>query len=60
MSVIYLDLDCFKKLNDTFGHKAGDEALVRVSNILQQYFSEDFIARFGGDEFVIEIGRAHV
>ncbi len=57
MSVIYLDLDSFKKLNDTFGHKAGDEALVRISNILRQYFSEDFIARFGGDEFVIAVLR---
>ncbi len=57
ISVIYLDLDCFKKLNDTFGHKAGDKALLRVSNILRQYFSEDFIARFGGDEFVIAVLR---
>lgn len=57
ISVIYLDLDRFKKLNDTFGHKAGDEALIRVSEILRQYFPEDFIARFGGDEFVIAVLR---
>lgn len=49
-----LDLDNFKQLNDTFGHKAGDQALIDVANILTNYFrSTDIISRFGGDEFVI-------
>lgn len=55
ISVISLDLDNFKQLNDKFGHKIGDEALVRVSDLFRRYFRDDFIARFGGDEFVIAI-----
>lgn len=51
---LLIDLDDFKKINDTFGHAAGDQALRDVSNLLQQYFrSTDIIARFGGDEFVV-------
>lgn len=55
ISIISLDLDNFKQLNDMFGHKTGDDALVSVSNLFRRYFSDDFIARFGGDEFVIAV-----
>ncbi len=52
--LIYGDLDNLKKINDTFGHKEGDQALVDISQILKETFREsDIIARIGGDEFVI-------
>ncbi len=52
--LIYGDLDNMKGINDTFGHKEGDQALVAISQILKKTFREsDIIARIGGDEFVI-------
>ena len=49
-----LDVDNFKALNDTFGHQAGDEALIYlVRNIRQHLRPEDFVARTGGEEFVL-------
>ncbi|MFP6765216.1 MAG: diguanylate cyclase, partial [Planctomycetaceae bacterium] len=53
-SVIFLDVDHFKKTNDTFGHAAGDEVLVSLARLLQQEtYSGELIARFGGEEFVV-------
>lgn len=53
-SVIICDIDYFKKINDTFSHQAGDEALVIFAGLLRTTCREnDFIARFGGEEFVI-------
>ncbi len=53
-AVVYLDLDNFKQLNDTFGHLQGDEALGMIGQVLrEQIRSSDFVARVGGDEFVI-------
>ncbi len=54
MLLIFGDLDNLKGINDTFGHKEGDQALVDTSQILKETFREsDIIARIGGDEFVI-------
>ncbi len=54
LSVAMIDLDDFKRINDTFGHKVGDDALVALSNLLKsQLRNSDFIGRFGGDEFVV-------
>lgn len=51
---LMVDVDSFKTINDQFGHNAGDQALVETSEILKMTFRKnDFIARFGGDEFVI-------
>ncbi|MCC8179257.1 MAG: GGDEF domain-containing protein [Cloacibacillus sp.] len=52
---IYIDLDNFKKVNDTHGHQAGDEALVATADILRSCFPDAFIARLGGDEFIISL-----
>ena len=54
MLLIFGDLDNLKGINDTFGHKEGDQALVDTSEILKETFREsDIIARIGGDEFVV-------
>ena len=59
VSIFYLDLDNFKKINDTYGHEAGDELLCRVARILEDIFREGVCVRFGGDEFVCAIeGKA--
>jgi adenylate cyclase len=53
LSVIYIDLNGFKKINDTYGHQAGDELLKQVGERLRREFrSTDFVGRWGGDEFV--------
>jgi len=47
-----MDLDHFKEINDTLGHKAGDEALIAFARLLEgQLRTEDIIFRLGGDEF---------
>jgi diguanylate cyclase (GGDEF)-like protein len=53
-SVIMCDIDYFKKINDTYGHQAGDDALVTFAGILSEIArDEDLVARYGGEEFVI-------
>lgn len=53
-SLIMLDLDGFKLINDTFGHAAGDEALVEAAGVLRRCLhADDYIARYAGDEFVV-------
>lgn len=54
LSAIMVDLDYFKKVNDTYGHEAGDEVLVKVAEtILNTVRKEDIAARFGGEEFIV-------
>lgn len=54
LSVIFIDLDAFKNVNDTMGHNAGDEVLMQMAKRLSMSLrSEDVIARFGGDEFLV-------
>ncbi|MFT8319221.1 MAG: GGDEF domain-containing protein [Sporolactobacillus sp.] len=55
---LLIDLDNFKKLNDTYGHESGDRALEAAGAILRRSVrSEDLVARIGGDEFVIIIEK---
>ena len=54
MSVVFLDLDGFKPINDQLGHAAGDRVLVEVAQRIRSVVREgDVVSRFGGDEFVI-------
>lgn len=53
ISILYVDLDYFKKVNDTYGHQIGDEALRISAQTLKALFCNDLIARLGGDEFLI-------
>jgi two-component system, cell cycle response regulator len=54
LALLFVDLDHFKKVNDTFGHPAGDYVLAEVSGVLQSAIrAEDVLARFGGEEFVV-------
>jgi diguanylate cyclase (GGDEF)-like protein len=54
LSLLFLDLDGFKRVNDSFGHLAGSRALVEAANVIRGSAREtDIVARFGGDEFAI-------
>ena len=52
LAAILVDLDDFKRINDTFGHRAGDEVLVTVARRLAAVTGVGLVARLGGDEFV--------
>jgi diguanylate cyclase (GGDEF)-like protein/PAS domain S-box-containing protein len=58
LALLYIDLDGFKEINDSYGHDMGDSLLIQVAqkikNILRK---EDFIARLGGDEFIVAISN---
>jgi len=54
--LLLLDIDHFKRYNDTYGHQAGDEVLIRFSQVLQKLArSVDLVARYGGEEFTLLI-----
>lgn len=53
-SLIMIDIDHFKNINDTYGHQAGDEAIITVANLLKSMCrSGDIVARYGGEEFAL-------
>ncbi len=59
LTLLMLDLDGFKAVNDNFGHEVGDEVLRRVSAVLREHLrSTDTLARQGGDEFVVVLQSA--
>ena len=54
LSIVMLDVDNFKKFNDTYGHRAGDMALQHLSKVVQENIrASDIFARYGGEEFTI-------
>ncbi|MBI1869745.1 MAG: GGDEF domain-containing protein [Chlamydiae bacterium] len=57
-SILFVDADRFKNLNDQFGHLAGDRVLQRIAKILSCYSrGSDLVARFGGEEFVVVMAQ---
>lgn len=61
-SVVFIDLDEFKPINDQFGHAKGDDALRTVARLLHECFprKDDIIVRLGGDEFVVIMTNADI
>jgi diguanylate cyclase len=60
-SVIICDIDFFKRINDTFSHQAGDEALIVFASVLKDCCREtDFVARYGGEEFALILPKTTV
>lgn len=62
LSVIFFDLDHFKKVNDQYGHDAGDHVLKEVTQLVRSQFvrPKDVFARYGGEEFVIVLGNTPI
>jgi len=59
-ALLFVDIDGLKMINDSFGHQAGDEALIQVAQMLSQGVRKsDCVARLGGDEFGILLERAN-
>lgn len=53
-SLMLIDIDCFKKINDTYGHTVGDNVLKAISDLLKQSFTQQgHIGRWGGEEFIV-------
>ena len=58
-SLFFIDLDDFKTINDTYGHKAGDQVLISLVNRIKEVIGrEDILARIGGDEFALIVKHA--
>ncbi|MFA7400189.1 MAG: GGDEF domain-containing protein, partial [Sideroxydans sp.] len=54
LTCMFLDIDKFKRINDEFGHPAGDEVIRNIARLIKsQLRSNDILARFGGEEFVV-------
>lgn len=61
LSILYLDIDHFKAINDTRGHQTGDEVLKTLGAILREHTRQaDYVFRWGGDEFVVLLSAAEV
>ena len=58
--MIYVDMDDFRRINDNYGHEAGDKVLAEFASLLKELFGEtSIISRYGGDEFLVFISEAY-
>lgn len=55
-----IDIDDFKKINDTYGHLKGDQIILTLSEVMKTVFNEHFISRFGGEEFAIIFSESEI
>lgn len=61
LALMVIDIDHFKKINDTHGHKEGDQVLELVAGVMQRFFGgDDVIVRMGGEEFVVILPNARL
>ena len=62
IAVLLVDIDCFKEVNDTYGHQRGDEYLREVARVLEEFpkRGHDVVARYGGEEFVVLLPEANL
>lgn len=61
LSLLLIDIDFFKAVNDTYGHPCGDEVLIRVAQVMKKSLREtDFVARYGGEEFICVLPHANI
>lgn len=53
LTVVIMDIDFFKKINDKYGHDVGDEVIKNFASLLAKHFPDDLVARIGGEEFAV-------
>ena len=57
-AIVMIDIDDFKKINDTYGHQFGDKILINTANVVSNGIDEDdILARYGGEEFILYISN---